>query len=124
MSDIGLDLSGIVALLLFLAIAAGLGICGLVSGIVALSRGKGARSGVVSQRAFGYFAAAGALGLINLILFGILLAFVDSISKEFNEILDKAALFVWLPLQPVVWIVSAIIFNKKRKTATPVNDGK
>ena len=115
MSDIGINLSGVVALLILLASASVLGVFALVSGIVALVRGKGIKRGVISQPAFGFFSAAVALGIIDLIVFGILLFFVDSNQREINESIDKIAFYAWLPLQPIVWIASAVIFSKVRK---------
>lgn len=102
-------------MIVFLASASSLGICTLVSGLIALYRASGSTRGVKAEPAFGFFAAAGVLGTLNLILFGILLYFVDSTAREINEVLDKAAFYAWLPLQPVIWIASAMIFNRSRK---------
>jgi hypothetical protein len=115
LSDIGLDLSGIVALLIFLATAATLGVCGLICGIVAFVRGHGTAGGVKTQPAFGYFALAAAMGLVNLIAFGVLLVLVDHIDKDLGARFDMLALYVWLPAQPVLWLASAVVFNKLRK---------
>lgn len=93
MSDIGIDLSGIVALFIFLAAAAGLFICGLICGVVAIVRGRGTAGGIKAQPTFGFFALAALLVLVNLIAFGILLAVVDDIDKAFAARLDNIALY-------------------------------
>jgi hypothetical protein len=115
LSDIGLDLSGVIALIVFLASAAGLGICGLICGLVAIARGHGTSGGILAQPAFGYFAFAMALVVVNLIGFGVLLAVVDDIDKALGALFDSIALYAWLPVQPVLWLASAILFNRSRR---------
>ncbi len=112
MSDIGINLSGIIALFVFLIAAAGLGLCGLISLIVALVKASKAGKPVKNQGAFAFFIAAVPLLILNLIAFGILFLIVDSNAHETNEFIDKAALFAWLPLQVIAWIVAGVIINK------------
>ena len=115
MSDIGIDLSGVIALFIFLLAAVAIGICGLISLIIAfVTASKNGRT-VKAQRAFAYFWAAVPLVLLNLIVFGMLAILVDSNSRETNETIDRAAGYVWLPLQSVMWIGSGLILNKLKK---------
>ena len=115
MSDIGIDLSGIVALIVFLAAAAGLVICGIACGIIAFVRGRGTADGIKAQPAIGFFAVAVLLVLVNLIAFGILLAIVDDIDKGLGARFDNIALYAWLPVQPILFLVSATLFNRSRR---------
>ena len=115
MSDIGLNLSGIIALFVFLIVAAGLGIGGLVSLLIAFIRGSGTGPGVTKHGAFAFFLAALPLIAVNLIAFGILVYIVDSNAHETNELLDKLAAYAWLPLQLIFWIVLGLILKRIRK---------
>ena len=113
MSDIGLNLSGIIALLVFFGAAAGLALAGIASLLIAYVRGED--SGFKKHGAFLFFLAALPLIAINLIEFGILVYSVDSNERETNEFLDKAAAYVWLPLQPIIWIILGIFLKRVRR---------
>ena len=115
MSDIGINLSGIIALFVFLIVAAGLGIGGLVSLVIAFIRGSGTDAGVTKHGGFAFFLAALPLIAVNLIAFGILVYFVDSNAHETNELLDRVAAYAWLPLQLILWITLGILIRKIRK---------
>ena len=115
MSDIGLNLSCIIALFIFLVTAGGLGVCGLISLIIAFVKASRAQQRAKQQRAFAYFIAAVPLMLLNLIAFGILAYMVDSNANATNEFIDKAAAYVWLPLQPILWIVLGMSINKLKR---------
>ena len=115
MSDIGINLSGIIALFVFLAASVVLLIGGIVSLIIAAAKASKAGKGTRHQGAFAFFLAALPLIAVNLIAFGILIYFVDSNERETNEFLDKAAAFVWLPLQFILWIVLGIFSRRVRK---------
>lgn len=115
MSDIGINLSGIIALFVFLAAAAGLGLFGLASLVVAFVNASKTGQPVKNHVAFAYFIAAVPLLIVNLIAFGILLLIVDSNAHESNESIDKAALFVWLPLQLISWIILGLFLKRIRK---------
>lgn len=115
MSDIGIDLSGLIAMLVFLAAAVGLGICLVVFGLVAYGRGKGTSVGVTAQSAFGYFALAAVLCVVNLAAFVIMLVAIDRIDKDNGAFIDMIALYAWLPAQPIIWLVAVVLFNKLRK---------
>ena len=115
MSDIGLNLSGIIALFIFLVSAGGLGVCGLISLVIAFVKASKSRQRAKQQRAFAYFIAALPLIILNLIAFGILAYLVDSNASETNEFIDKASAYMWLPLQPIIWIVFSMSINKLRK---------
>jgi hypothetical protein len=115
MSDIGIDLSGLIALIVFLAAAAGLVICGLICGVVAVVRRRGTAGGIKAQPAFVYSVVAVLLVLVNLIAFAIVLAVVDDIDKSLAARLDNIAMFAWLPVQPIVWLGTAFLFNRSRR---------
>ncbi len=115
MSDIGLNLSGIIALFVFLLAAAGLGLGGLVGLAVAFFKALKDGQTAKQQGAFAYFIASVPLILLNLIAFGILAYLVDSNAGETNEMIDKAAAYVWLPLQPITWIILGVVINKLKK---------
>lgn len=112
----GLDLSGLVAGIVFIGSAFALFIFGVISEIIALVRGGWTKAGFRSQGAFGFLVSAFVLGAIDLVFFGIFYLFGNFTSTNFREILDALAFYGWLPLQPVLWIAAAIIFNKRRKT--------
>src|SRR5437868_2848802 len=115
MSDIGLNLSGVIALFVFLLAAGLLAIGGLISLIIAAVRASKSGRKTRQQGAFAFFIGALPLIVVNVIAFGILIYFVDSNERETNEFLDKVAAYVWLPLQVIVWIVSGIILKRVRK---------
>jgi hypothetical protein len=115
MSDIALDLSGVIALLVFLISGVSLGFGGLVSLIVAFVRGSGTEQGVSRRKSFCFFLAALPLIFLNVLAFGVLLYFVDSNESETNDLLDKITAYAWLPLQPVIWIVLGLVINQLRK---------
>ena len=112
----GLDLSGLVASAVFLSSAACLVVLAVISGTVGLLRGGATKTGFMSQRAFGFFASAALLGAVNLVLLGVFYLFGDLTTPDFRENLDKAAFYAWIPIQLIVWIASAILFNRRRKT--------
>lgn len=113
MSDISIDLSGVIALLIFMMSAAGFGFAALISLIVAIAGGAGSENGIVRTKAFGFFATAIAIGLVNLVGFTIMFYTVDSNSHDTNSILDISA-GVWALLQLFVWIAAALRFNRVR----------
>jgi len=115
MSDIGLNLSGIIALFIFLVAAGGLGVCGLISLVIAIVKASKTRQRAKQQGSFAYFIAAVPLILLNLIAFGILAYLVDSNANATNEFIDKATAYVWFPLQPFIWIVLGVSINKFKK---------
>jgi len=112
----GLDLSGIIVRAVLVVSAAGFGVCCLVSGLIALIRGGWSKNGLISRSAFGFFSSSIALVFFDLFLYGVITVFDDSMTREFRETIDRVALYVWLPVQPVFWIAAALIFNKLRKT--------
>ena len=91
MSDIGLNLSGIIALFVFLLAASGLGVGGLICLAVAFFKASKNERGAKEQGGFAYLLASIPLLLLNLIAFGVLTYLVDSNSVETNEMLDKVA---------------------------------
>ena len=115
MSDIGLNLSGIIALFVFLLAAGLLAIGGLVSLVVAAVKGSKSGQKTRQQGAFAFFLAGLPFIAVNLIAFGILVYFVDSNERETNEFLDRMAAYVWLPLQVIFWIGSGIILKRVRR---------
>ena len=114
MSDIGINLDGVIAFFIFLAAAAALAVCGMVSLIVAFVRSSKNGRAVKREKAFRYFLAAIPIIFVNLATFGILLFFVDSNADETNKLADSLALYLWLPLQPLIWIVSGFTLNRLR----------
>jgi hypothetical protein len=115
LSDIGIDLSGLIALIVFLAAAAGLVICGLICGVVAIFRGRGTTGGIKAQPAFGFLVLAAILVKVNVIAFAIVLAVVDDVDKALTALLDNIALYAWLPVQPILWLGTAFLFNRSRR---------
>ena len=113
MSDITLDLSGVIALLAFIFAAAGFSLAAFISLIVAMAGSLSSEKGVRSSKAFGFFVTAIPFIVIDLI--GVLALFytVDSNSHDTNNFLD-IAVSIWLLIQPVVWIAAAIMFNRAR----------
>ena len=112
MSDIGLNLDGIIALLIFLVGAAVLGVGGILSLIIAFVTAAKRDQSIRKQGAFQYFLVTVPLVFLNLAAFGILLFFVDSNSDGTNQLADSIALYAWLPLQPIIWIAGGFILNK------------
>jgi len=121
MSDIGLDLPGLIALCVFVLSAIILAICGVVSLIIAVFKGSKTWHGTKRSGAFGFFIAAVPLILLNAAAFGVLIAFVDSFGRETNEIIDNVAFFTWLPLMAVVWIILGLAIKKRRSKASETN---
>ena len=113
MSDIGLNLSGVIALFVFLFAAVSLVVSGLICLIVASVKAGNKGETTRQQGAFTYFLASLPLVGLNLIFFGILFLIVDSASREQMELADKAAAYVWLPLQVFMWIAIGMAFRKK-----------
>lgn len=111
MSDISIDLSGVIALLIFMMSAAGFGFAALIGLIIAIA-GR-CEDGIVRTKAFGFFVTAIAIGLVNLVGFTIMFYTVDSNSHDTNSILDISA-GVWALLQLFVWIAAALGFNRVR----------
>lgn len=112
MSDISINLDGLVALLVFLLASAGLAVGGIVSLVIAFVLASKRDGPVRKQNAFAYFLASAPLLILNLAAFGILLFFVDSNPDEFNKLADRIVLYAWLPLQPVIWILAGMFLNK------------
>lgn len=112
----GLDLSGLIASAVFLGSAACLVILSVISGTVGLLRGGVTKIGFMSQHAFGFFASAIVLAAVDLLLLGAFYLFGNLTTTDFKETLDKAAFYAWIPLQFIVWIASAIVIIKQRKT--------
>ena len=115
MSDIGLNLSGIIALFVFLIVSGAMALFGLVSLVFAFVKASKTGMPAKKQGAFAFFVAAVPLLVVNLLAFGILVYTVDSNARETNEFIDKAVLFAWLPLQPIIWIVGGMTINKLKK---------
>ncbi len=115
MSDIMIDLSGIIALLVFFWSAAMFLVIGIVNVLIANFRGPKKSGGVKKHPAFGFFAVAVVLMVLNLAAFGLLAYFIDANVDTFNDKLDAFALYVWGPIQIVIWIAAALIYNKTRK---------
>jgi len=113
-SDIGLDLSGVIALLVFMISSAIYGSVGLVSLIIAIVLGSAKEKGLRGSKAFGFFIAALPFAIINLIGFGGMFYTADSNSHNVNDILDKAACG-WALIQPIIWIAAAVFFNRFRR---------
>jgi len=115
MSDVTIDLSGLIALLIFFWSAALFLVVGIVNVLIANFRGPKKTGGVKKHPAFGFFAVAVVLMVLNLVAFGLLAYFVDANVDTFNDKLDAFALYAWLPIQIVIWIAGALIYNKIRK---------
>ncbi|MEP6849869.1 MAG: hypothetical protein ABI999_13515 [Acidobacteriota bacterium] len=113
MSDISLDLSGVIALLIFMFSAAGFGLAGLIALIIAIAIGSEPGRRIVRTKAFGFFIAAVVLALFDLVGFIVMMYTVDSNPHRINTLLDTAALG-WLPLQLAIWVIGAILFNRIR----------
>jgi hypothetical protein len=113
-SDITLDLSGVIALLLFLISAGVFGLVALISLILAVVMGSGKSKGLKGSKAFGFFIAAIPFVIINQIGFGGMFYTADSNSHNVNDILDKAACG-WALIQPIIWIAAAVFFNRFRR---------
>ena len=113
MSDISIDLAGVIALLIFMFSAAGFGAAAGISLIVSVATGPGTGKKVTRTRAFGFFIAAIPLGLLNVAGFLFMFYTADSNARRLNDLLDDAALG-WLLLQIAIWIIAAIVFNKIR----------
>jgi hypothetical protein len=113
MSDISFDLAGVIALLVFMISAGAFGLAALISVIVAIALGAGNEKGFFRTKAFGFFAAAVPLVLLDLIGFAVMFYTADSNSHRTNDLLDTVAC-VWFLLQPVIWIAAAIILNRIR----------
>ena len=113
MSDISLDLAGVIALLVFMISAAIFGFAALISLIVALAMGAGKEKGIVRTKAFGFFAIAIPFVFLDLISFAAMFYTADSNSHRTNDLLDTAACG-WFLLQPLIWVAAAIILNRIR----------
>ena len=113
MSDITLDLSGVIALLAFIFSAAVFSLAAFISLVIAMAGSLSSEKGISGGKAFGFFLTAIPFIVIDVI--GSLAMFytVDSNSHDTNAFLD-IAVGVWFLLQPIVWIASAIIYNRTR----------
>src|SRR5260221_4237338 len=112
-SDMSIDLAGVIALLMFMFSGVAFGFAAGISLIVSVATGPGTGKKLVPTRAFGFFIAAIPLGLINLAGFLFMLYTADSNTHRLNDLLDDAACG-WLLLQIAIWIIAAIVFNKVR----------
>jgi hypothetical protein len=112
MSDIGIHFEGIIAAAIFLLSAAALAICGAISLFIAFIRKSGTAASIRRQRAFSFCLASVPLIILNLAGFGIMFYCIDSNTQSVNDILDKAALFGWLPLQVIIWIGGGLLLQK------------
>lgn len=115
MSDIAIDLSGFIALLVFFWSAIVWGICGGICALIAYFKGSAKKAAVRSHSAFGFFVAAVPLGIVNLIAFGLLAYFIDSIDSSVNGVFDMTALYAWAPLQPIIWVIAGFVIKKWQK---------
>jgi len=113
MSDISLDLAGVIALLVFMISAAIFGFAALISLILAVAMGAGSEKGFFRTKAFGFFVVAVPFVILDLIGFAAMFYTADSNSHRTNDLLDTAACG-WFVLQPIVWIIAAIILNRIR----------
>ncbi|MEP6945044.1 MAG: hypothetical protein ABJA02_03945 [Acidobacteriota bacterium] len=114
MSDIGLNLSGLLALIVFAWSAIGLAILALISLAIAYL-GRSGNRGVRKHWAFGSFVSAAVLVILNLLALGAFAFLIDSMDQATNEVFDKIAIYVWAPLQLIIWIATAFLFNRSRK---------
>ena len=115
MSDIDINLSGLIALFVFLTGAGLLAVGGSVSLIIAAVKASKSGRKTRQQGAFAFFLAALPLIVVNLIAFGILAYSVDSNERETNEFLDKSAAYAWLPLQFIFWVILGIFLKSLKK---------
>ena len=113
MSDISLDLSGVIALLIFMFSAVSFGFAGLIALIIAIATGSGPDRRFVRTKAFGFFVTAAVFAVLNLVGFIVMMYTTDSNPHSLNSVLDTSACG-WVILQPIVWIASAIVFNRIR----------
>lgn len=110
-----LDLSGLMALVVFFWSALVFFVAGIICVLVANFRGPVKAGGVKKHAAFGYFAVAAILMVVNLAAFGTVWYLVDSGFDSAYAKLDEFAIYIWIPLEIVIWPVAAFIYNKFRK---------
>jgi hypothetical protein len=105
MSDIGLNISGIIAMFVFAWSAGGSALFSFIGLMIASEGAAGTGfGGIKKQRTFSFSVTAAALMCLNILALAVLAYFVDSINDGINEMVDKFALYAWVPLQLVVWI--------------------
>ncbi len=110
-----LDLSGLIAFLVFFWSATTFFVAGIISVVVASTRGPSKTGGVKKHPAYGFFVVAAILMVLNLAGFGVLWYLIDADVKMSFETLDAFAVYVWMPLQFVIWVAASLIYNKSRK---------
>ncbi len=110
-----LDLSGLISFLVFFWSAMVFFVAGIISVVVANSRGPSKTGGVKKHPAYGFFVVAAILMVLNLAWFGVLWYLIDADVKMTYETLDAFANYVWMPLQFVIWLAASLIYNRIRK---------
>ena len=115
MSDIDINLSGLLALVTFLLSAAGCAVTFFVCLVVAFVKASKAERSVGKQRVFAYVISAALLLVANLIAFSIFFGILDATNRDTKNVVDTLAMFAWAPLQPILWIATGMIVNKTRK---------
>lgn len=115
MSDITIDLSGIIALVVFFGSAAAFFVAGIISVLVANSRGRAKAGGVKKHSAYGFFATAAVLMVLNLAGFGVMWYLFAANVSGILALADDVALFGWIPLEIVIWVFASSIYNRFRR---------
>mgnify|MGYP003423388547 FL=1 len=109
-----LDLSGLISLVVFFWSALVFFVAGIICVLIANFRGTAKAGGVRKHAAFGFFAAAAILMVLNLAGFGTMWYLVDSGFDAAYASFDEFATYIWIPLQIVIWPAAALIYNKFR----------
>jgi hypothetical protein len=110
-----LDLSGLISLVVFFWSALVFFVVGIICVLIANFRGPAKSGGVKNHAAFGFFVTAAILMVLDLAACGTMWYLLDSGFDAAYAKLDEFAIYIWIPLQIVIWPAAAFIYNRLRK---------
>lgn len=118
MSDIGLDLAGIIAVFAVILTALVLILLAIITLAASFYQKSLNGEKLAGQNPFVYFLSATGLLIANSLIFVLVTTAVDHFSRDARETLDNLMLFGWLPLNLIAfWITGRALrrrfFNEK-----------